>query len=141
MPRTIIGATMQWDLFDGLNREKEIQKSRLEQEQTSYAYSQAQQDLLTAAIALRSKMEDATCNMTTLEQTLQLARELLREREKSYAEGMCTSTDVVAARTAITQARTALNLAHWEYCTSLANLLTLSSDTYKFIELHNEYGK
>ena len=141
MPRTILGATMQWNLFDGLNREKEIQKSRLEQEQTLYAYSQAQQDLLTAAIALRSKMEDATCNMTTLEQTLQLARELLREREKSYAEGMCTSTDVVAARTAVTRARTALDLAHWEYCTSLANLLTLSSDTYKFIELHNEYGK
>ena len=86
-------------------------------------------------------MEDAACNISTLEQTLQLALELLREREKSYAEGMCTSTDVVAARTSVTKARTALNLAHWEYCTSLANLLTLSSDTYKFIELHNEYGK
>ena len=141
MPRTIFGATMQWNLFDGLNREKEIRKSRLEQEQTIYAYNQAQQDLLTAAIALRSKMEDAACNISTLEQTLQLALELLREREKSYAEGMCTSTDVVAARTSVTKARTALNLAHWEYCTSLANLLTLSSDTYKFIELHNEYGK
>ena len=141
MPRTIFGATMQWNLFDGLNREKEIQKSRLEQEQTIYAYSQARQDLLTAAIALRSKMEDATCNMNTLEHTIQLARELLREREKSYAEGMCTSTDVVAARTAVTKACTAMNLAHWEYCTSLANLLTLSSETYKFIELHNEYGK
>ncbi len=141
MPRTIFGATMQWNLFDGLNREKEIQKSRLEQEQTLYAYNQTRNDLFTAAIALRSKMEDAVCNMNALEQTQQLAQELLREREKSYAEGMCTSTDVVAARTAVTQARTALNLAHWEYCTSLANLLTLSSDTHKFIELHNEYGK
>lgn len=141
MPRTIVGATMQWNLFDGLNREKEIEKSRLEQEQTLYAYNQAQQDLLTAAIAIRGKLEDAACNINTLQQTVQLAGELLREREKSYAEGMCTSTDVVAARTAVTKAQTALNLAHWEYCTSLANLLALSSDTYKFIELHNEYGK
>ena len=141
MPRTIFGATMQWNLFDGLNREKEIQKSRLGQQQASYACNQAQQELLTAAISLRSKMEDATCNINTLGNTLQLARELLREREKSYAEGMCTSTDVVAARTAVTQAGTALNLAHWEYSTSLANLLALSSDTHKFIELHNEYGK
>ena len=132
---------MQWDLFDGLNREKEIRKNRLEQEQILYAYSQAEQELLTAAIALRSKMKDATCNMNTLEHTLQLAMELLREREKSYTEGMCTSTDVVAARTSVTKARTAMYLAHWEYCTSLANLLALSSDTYKFIELHNEYGK
>ncbi len=141
MPRTTIGAAMQWDIFDGFAREKEIKKSRLQQEQMEFATNQAEEDLLTAALALRSRMEDATFNIKTLEQTLQLARELLREREKSFAEGMCTSTDIVDAQTAITKVRTALNLAGWEYCTSLANLLALSSETEYFITLHNEYGK
>ena len=141
MPRTTIGAAMQWDIFDGFAREKEIKKSKLQQQQLEFATEQAKEDLLTAALALRSRMEDADFNIRTMEQTLQLALELLREREKSFTEGMCTSTDMVAARTAVTKARTVLNLAGWEYCTSLANLLALSSETEYFIVLHNEYGK
>lgn len=137
MPRTTIGAAMQWNIFDGLAREKEIRKSDLQQRQTDYALQQAEKDLITAAFSLRNRMEDAAGNIKTLQHTLQLAKELLREREKSFAEGMCTSTEVIAARTAVTKARTALNLAGWDYCTSLANLLALSSDTDKFITLHN----
>lgn len=141
IPRTTIGAAMQWDIFDGLARESEIRKSRMERQQIEFATEQAQRDLITAAIAMRSRMTDASYNINTLQQTRQLAEELLREREKSFAEGLCTSTDVVAARTSLNRAGTALSLAHWEYCTALANLLALTSNTDKFIELHNEYGQ
>lgn len=137
MPRTTVGAAMQWDIFDGFAREKEIKKSRLEQQQLEYATLQAEKELLTAAFALRSQMENAAANINTLRHTLKLADELLREREKSFAEGMCTSTDIIAARNSVTRASTALKLAGWEYCTSLANLLALSSETRLFIQLHN----
>lgn len=137
LPRTIVGVAMQWDLFDGLAREKEIQKNRIEERQMEYTTDQAEDDLLTAALALRGSMEDASYNIETLRKSITLAEELLREREKSFAEGMCTSTDVVAARTTLTRARTTLDLAGWQYCTSLANLLALSADTGEFIRLHN----
>lgn len=139
LPRSTVGAAMQWTLFDGLAREKEIKKTRLEQEQVDYTISQTESDLTTAATALHSALEDAACNIQTLERTMDLARELLRERERGFAEGFCTSTEVIEARTALTKANTALNLAHWQYCTTLANLLALGSNTEKFIELHNEY--
>lgn len=137
MPRTTIGVAMQWEIFNGFAREKEIKASVLEQEEMEYTAAQAQNDLLTAAQVLRGKMSDASYSIRTLQQTILLARELLREREKSYAEGMCTSTDIVAARTALTRAQTALEMAGWQYCTSLAALLALSSDTGEFIRLHN----
>lgn len=137
LPRTMVGVAMQWDLFDGLAREKEIETSRIEERQMEYTAEQAENDLLTAALALRGSMEDASYNIGTLRKSITLAEELLREREKSFAEGMCTSTDVVAARTTLTKARTALDLAGWQYCTSLANLLALSADTEEFIRLHN----
>ncbi len=139
LPRTTVGALMQWDIFDGLVRESQIKKSRLEQQQLQYATDQATEELFTAAITLRGKMEDAYYNILTLEGTLQLAQELLREREKEFAEGLCTSTETIAAQTALTKAKTALSLAKWEYCTTLANLLAITSGTDKFIELHNEY--
>lgn len=139
LPRSTVGAAMQWTLFDGLAREKEIKKSRLEQEQMDFTINQTEMDLATAATALHSALEDAKYNIQTLGSTMDLAKELLRERERSFAEGFCTSTEVISARTALTKAHTALNLAHWQYCTTLANLLALSSNTEKFIELHNEY--
>lgn len=141
LPRSTVGAAMQWDIFDGLIRESRIKKSRLEQEQLQYTIEQTIEDLFTAAIALRGKMEDAHYSILTLTGTLALAQELLREREKEFAEGLCTSTQTIEARTALTKARTALNLARWEYCTTLANLLAITSNIDKFIELHNEYGK
>jgi outer membrane protein TolC len=137
-PRTTIGAAMQWEIFNGTARENNIKERRLQQEQMGYTIAQTEQELITAALALRSRMVDALYNINTLEQACSLARELLKEREKGFAEGMATPTDVVAARASLTKASTALNLARWEYCTSLANLLALSCNTEKFIELHNE---
>ena len=141
LPRFTVGAAMQWDIFDGLVRESRIKQSRLEHEQMQYTIEQTREDLFTAAIALRGKMEDAHYSIITLTQTLHLAQELLREREKEFAEGLCTSTETIEARTALSKTRTALNVARWEYCTTLANLLALTSNTEKFIELHNEYRK
>ena len=137
-PRTTVGAAMQWDIFNGAARENSIKERKLQQDQIECTISQTEQELLTAALALRSKMADALHNISTLEQACSLARELLKEREKGFAEGMATPTDVVAARASLTKTTTALNLARWEYCTSLANLLALSCNTEKFIELHNE---
>ena len=137
-PRTTVGAAMQWDIFNGTARENSIKERKLEQLQMESTIAQTEQELLTAALALRSKMADALHNISTLNQTCSLASELLKEREKEFAEGMATPTDLVAAKASLTKATTALNLARWEYCTSLANLLALSCNTEKFIELHNE---
>lgn len=137
-PRTTVGAAMQWDIFNGTARENSIKELKLEQLQMESTIAQTEQELLTAALALRSKMADALHNISTLNQTCSLASELLKEREKEFAEGMATPTDLVAAKASLTKATTALNLARWEYCTSLANLLALSCNTEKFIELHNE---
>ena len=137
-PRTTAGAAMQWEIFNGTARENSIKEYKLKQEQLGYTIAQTEQELLTAALALRSRMADALRNISTLDKACSLARELLKEREKGFAEGMATPADVVAARASLTKASTALNLAKWEYCTSLANLLALSCNTEKFIELHNE---
>ncbi len=137
-PRTTVGAAMQWDIFDGTARENSIREKQLEQEQLQYTIEQTEQELLTAALALRSKIADALYNINTLNQAQELALQLLKEREKGFAEGMATPTDVVAAKASLLKTSTALNLAKWEYCTSLANLLALSNNTEKFIKLHNE---
>ena len=141
LPRSMIGATLQWSIFNGLYREKEISKSRLEQEQLQFAISQAQMELNTAAISLKGRIEEAKQRINTLNLTVKLTKELLREREKGFAEGMSTSAELLEAKSSLLKAETALSLAHWEYNTSLANLLALYSNTDHFIEMQNEYRK
>lgn len=135
LPRSMAGATFQWNIFNGLYREKEIQKTNITQRELQLATKQTEMELITAASSLQSKMEDARYNISTLNLTVKLTKELLREREKSFAEGMCTSTEVVDAKTGLLKAETALTLAHWQYNASLANLLALCSNTEQFIEM------
>ena len=139
VPNTIIGATMQWNIFNGFAREKEIKKSKIQEEQLVHTTDQTRKEILTGALALRNSMVDALHNIETLSLTVDLAKELLREREKAFAEGMCTTTDILFAQSSLTKAKTAQALAYWQYCTSLANLLALSSQTEKFIQLHHGY--
>lgn len=140
-PRTMAGALMQWDIFDGFAREKEIEKQNIEYSRIQLALEQARLDLQTAAIALVGDLSDARNNMATLQEAVAFSNELLREREKGFAEGMCTSTDVVEARNTLMKSQTALETANWQYCTALADLLALYSNTSHFILLHNEYRK
>ena len=139
LPRNMIGATFQWNIFNGLYREKEIQKSNIENRELQLATEQTRMELTTAASALQSKMENAANSIKTMELTTALAKELLREREKSFKEGMCTPTEVVEAKAALLKGETALSLAYWEYNTALANLLALCSNSEQFIELHHEH--
>lgn len=138
LPRGMVGVAMQWSIFDGFARESEIKKGEIEHTQLQYAKMELEDKLNMAATALHSQMRDALNNINTLQTTVSLAEELLREREKSFAEGMSTATDVVAAHTTLRKATTALNLAHWQYDTALIGLLALSSNTEEFIYLHNE---
>ena len=139
LPRSMIGATFQWNIFNGLYREKEIQKSNIETRELQHATDQTRMELITAASALQSKMENAENGIKTMELTTTLAKELLREREKSFTEGMCTPTEVVEAKAALLKGETALSLAYWEYNTALANLLALCSNSEQFIKLHHEH--
>lgn len=127
-PRTIFGAGMVWNLFDGLNREKNISIAKKNREQIDLTIEQTKKDLYLLATKLRSQMNDAINNLNTLKATIELCEELLSVREKSFKEGMATSFDVVEARNNLTKARIATSFAHWQYDVALANMSALCGD-------------
>lgn len=121
-PRTVIGAGLVWNLFDGLSREKSIAISRKTYDQLLIGEEKARNDLYLLAHKLRSQMMDALYNIRALESTMELSKELLRIREKSFAEGMTNSSDVVAARATLSKVRIASMLAYWQFDIALANM-------------------
>ncbi|MEG0891293.1 MAG: TolC family protein [Bacteroidales bacterium] len=135
-PRTVVGAGMVWNIFDGLNREKNIGIAKKNYEQLIITEELTQNSLYLAANKLRSQMMDALNNIRALESTLELSKELLRIREKSFAEGMANSSDVVAARATLSKVRIATLLAYWQFDIALANMTAICGISNQFMELY-----
>ena len=103
MPRTMIGVGFTWNIFDGLNREKKIRQARLTSQTLAIGKDKAK----------------------ALNTTLEMSEELVRIRQKSFQEGMATSTEVVDAEVMLSKVKTAFLLAYYQYDVALINLLSI----------------
>lgn len=133
-PRTVIGAGFVWNIFDGLNREKSIRIAHKEYESLELGKSQALNELLLLTDKLYSQITDAVNNLTTINTSIELARELVKIREKSFAEGMATSWEVVDAQNTLAKINTAAIMVYFQYDLALANLLAVCGNSELFTQ-------
>ena len=125
MPRTMIGVGFTWNIFDGLDREKRIRQARLTSQSLAIGKDKAVTDLQVGVDKFYTQMQNAMDNVKALNTTLEMSTELVRIREKSFKEGMATSSDVVDAEVMLSKVKTAFLLAYYQYDVALANLLSL----------------
>lgn len=107
MPRTMIGVGFTWNIFDGLDREKRIRQARLTSQSLAIGKEKAVSDLQVGVDKFYSQMQNAMDNVKALNTTLEMSNELVRIREKSFKEGMATSSDVVDAEVVLSKVKTA----------------------------------
>ncbi len=124
MPRTLIGVGFTWNIFDGLNREADIRQARLTRETLQLGREKARNDLGVLVDKLYSQIRNAQDDAAVLNTTIEMTRELVRIRKKSFQEGMATSTDVIDAETMLSKVQIAFLLAYYEYDVALASLLS-----------------
>ncbi|MGL4292234.1 MAG: TolC family protein [Bacteroidales bacterium] len=124
LPRTMIGVGFTWNLFDGLDREKKITQARLTARALAIGQEKALDDLSVLVEQSYTNLQIARDNVKALDTTIALSRELLRMREKAYAEGMATSTEVLDAHVGLSKVRVAFLLAYYQFDTALMNLLS-----------------
>lgn len=138
VPRTMIGVGFTWTLFDGLNREKRIRQVRLGRETLALSREKVADELLTGIESYYSQMQQALQDVSSLNSTLALSRELLRVRQKGFAEGMATSTEVRDARVGYSNVKIAYLLAYYQYDVALMNLLALCGIPESFDQYRNQ---
>ena len=132
VPRTIVGIGFTWNLFDGLAREKRIRQSKIAQQTLALGQEKAKADLSVGIDKLYTQLQKAQDNVSALNTTISLSEELVRIRQKSFAEGMATSTEVVDAETMLATVRVARLAAYYEYDVALMNLLALCGTPERF---------
>lgn len=140
LPRTVVGVGFTWNIFDGLNREKNIRQAKLTKQSLELGKEKATNDLQVGVDKLYSQLQNSLDNVTALNTTIELSRELLRMRKKSFQEGMATSTDVIDAEIMLSKVQIAYLMAFYQYDVSLVNLLSTCGVPDSFWE-YSKNGK
>ena len=125
MPRTMIGVGFSWNLFDGLNRERTIRQARISDRQLVLGREKAITDLEVGIDKCYSQLQKSFDAIKTLTTTLRMSKELVRVRQRSFQEGMATSTDVVDAEVMLAKIQIEFQMAYYQYDVALMRLLSI----------------
>ena len=138
MPRTMIGVGFTWNIFDGLSREKKIRQARLTSQTLAIGKDKAVTELKVGVDKYYTQLQNALDNVKALNTTLEMSEELVRIRQKSFQEGMATSTEVVDAEVMLSKVKTAFLLAYYQYDVALINLLSICGIPESFQQYRQE---
>ena len=122
MPRTVVGVGFAWNLFDGLDRERRVQQSRLAQQTVAWEREDAEAELKVLVSELYATLHRTMADIRVLDTTISLNEELLRMRRAAFAEGMATSAELIDAENAVATTRLARLTAQYACDVALANL-------------------
>ncbi len=136
-PRSVIGAGFVWNIFDGLNREKSMQLAKLEYNRLNLGEEDARENLYLLANTLYNRIEDASNDLKMIETSVELAKELVKMREKSFKEGMSTSWECINAHTLLAKVESAAIMAYYQYDLALSALLALVGESGGIITYMN----
>ncbi|MEG1685818.1 MAG: TolC family protein [Bacteroides sp.] len=123
-PRTMIGVGFTWNIFDGLDRESNVRQAKLAQQSLVLGREKAKSELAVAVDKLYSQLQNAQDNVTMLNTTIAMSKELLRVRRKLFREGMAVSTEVVDAQLLLSKVQIAYLTSYYQYDVALINLLS-----------------
>lgn len=135
MPRTMIGIGFSWNLFDGLNREADVRMARLAQQSLTLGKEETINKLGVMVEQLYKELQQAEEEVSTLQTTIAMSKELLRIRRKSFEEGISTSTEVVDAEVMLSKVQIAMLMAYYQFDVSLASLCSVCGVPELFWEI------
>lgn len=134
LPRWLAGATVTWNLFNGLTREQNFAAAKDQVRQVEALQAKAEIDIATLVEKLYNQTKSAIEMVDASEATIAFAREYVAIQQKAFAEGMATSVNVVDAQLNLNKALVERMAAAYSYDVSLAQLLALSGMSQSFSE-------
>jgi outer membrane protein len=105
-PTALIGATLSWNLFDGLQRERKIDQAKLELKKIENQMDDVNNALTLEAESNRTMLQNALASLNTQSANLELANEVVRVTKLKYDEGVGSNLEVITAETALREAQT-----------------------------------
>ena len=119
----IVGVAARYNLFSGIDKNKNIQAAELKRSATELLTARTQQEIENLIYKSYSEALSAQQSDALLAQNLKAAQENLRIQELSFKEDMGTATQVIDAQNMLSGLRAETALNAYKYVMSLATLL------------------
>ncbi|WOE31557.1 MULTISPECIES: TolC family protein [unclassified Acinetobacter] len=119
----IVGIAASYNLFSGINKNKNIQAAELQKQASELLTSRTKQEIETIIYTAYNEMNNALITQQLLQSNMQAAQENLRIQELSFKEDMGSATQVIDAQNAMSAIRSEMALNAYKYVMSLATLL------------------
>ncbi|GJH41117.1 membrane protein [Capnocytophaga sp. HP1101] len=131
----VVGVGLQWNLFNGLQDKNKIAQAKAMCESVELITAQAEKDVQTLVKKQYTEIEKQREQYVSLEESLRFAEELVRARDKAFAEGLSTSTDVADANLYLASIKIKRYQALFEMDKTLAKLLETCGKSENFISM------
>ena len=133
-PKWIVGAELQWKLFDGFGREHRVAAAKLAEQEVGTRRDGARRDVATLVQSRYDEYVSAVDQYSSLQTSLDLAQESLRSEQRAFAEGVGTSLTVVDAQLALSRIQVERLNAQYDAVVALARLLEASGQSERIVE-------
>jgi len=140
MPGWVAGAGVKLNLFDGFQRDNHYKAAQARVRQVEALVEQATDNLETGVEKLCFEIRSEERQMPAIESALLFAGEYLSNKEKLFAEGAATSTDVVDARLHLARLKVDRLQTAYRFTLLLAGLLELCGESAQFPEYSRQTG-
>lgn len=131
-PDWFVGIGFSFNLFDGTKRRNELREAKSISNSIMFFKEQAIQDIRLLVKKHYLELEKQVATVESIEKDMQFAEELLRVREKSFAEGIGEATDVIDATLNLSIVQLKKQKALYEYDITLASLLEVCGESINF---------
>lgn len=128
----IVGVAAVWVLFDGIDRSAVVGAGRAAERRVDEIERQARQDIALLIERNYRNVDQARVRFLSLRADDELAREVLRLRQKGLKEGVSTSLDLIDAQLNLAKVQTEQAGTAFEYSQALAALLGSTGDLGQF---------
>ncbi|MDR2236864.1 MAG: TolC family protein [Chryseobacterium sp.] len=132
-----VGVMVTYDLFDGFGRKNKILAAKSEKESIEMSREKLQTDIKTYVEKLYNELKKSKEQIVALDQSITLAKELVRIRKTSFAEGMSTSTDVIDAELDLSGKKIEQLKAYTDYDSNLAKLFEICGMSSDYMQNTN----
>lgn len=128
----IVGVAARYNLFSGIDKNKNIQAAELKRYAAELMTARTQQEIENLIYKSFSEAVSAQQSDALLQQNLKAAQENLRIQELSFKEEVGTATQVIDAQNMLSSLKAEIALNAYKYVISLATLLQSHGSIVEF---------
>jgi len=133
----VVGVGVTYNIFSGMKNRNELKAAISTRKTIDFLEAKAQKDVTTFVENLYFEVQKSQEEIVNLEVQEKLATELVRARNKAFAEGLATSTNVVDAENALSLVKLLILNAKYLNIISFAGLLEFTGQSKDFLKYTN----